>query len=694
MTTITDPHTGGLSSDLPLVTSGEPPFKPPPVLAVGPLAWMRKNLFRSWFDTILTLVSTLVIVSVITGILNWVITQANWYAIIFNLRLFMLGRYELEYEWRVQVVVLIIAFTIGVSTAAWTRLPRALSMVTVVLLALTFLAPALITRTVPLPPAYLVAGQPEIVSGSTAEVPQEQLAFIARGGETLSVRVAGDLSGSDAALTGLYSFADIGANLLRATAQAHLDTQARRDEIDRLLAEDASAPVLTPRQREALTAEREKLEILPPTVETYRLNSAPVNVRILDGATLEPVAQAELSAGGDPLRVTLPADGWYIIDKQVTGDDGAVALLETRGIYPLLERAFTRGEVLDEEGKVVSVASRTLQYARMTDNFTIEAPRPTVEGDNVPMAVIVDMQYRNDVRPVDFLRLYLAPLCEGINMAFLLAVAAVAAGYGFARLSDRALSPRVQPRRLSRRLSIWLLTASPFLLFIFVYGAGAILPVSDTRRWGGLLLTLILTVVGIIASFPLGVLLALGRRSHLPVISAASTIYIEFVRGVPLITVLFVSQLLVPLVNPALAAVPSVFRTMIGITLFSAAYLAENVRGGLQAVPPGQEEAAKALGMQQWRITLYITLPQALRAVIPALVGQFISLMKDTSLVAIVGLLDLTGIAEAVVAQTEFLGLRRETYLLITLIYFVFSYVISSVARRIETSGVGAARRV
>ena len=132
---------------------------------------------------------------------------------------------------------------------------------------------------------------------------------------------------------------------------------------------------------------------------------------------------------------------------------------------------------------------------------------------------------------------------------------------------------------------------------------------------------------------------------------------------------------------------------MVAVTLFSAAYLAENVRGGLQSLPPGQEEAGKAVGLPGWRITLHITLPQALRAVIPALVGQFISLYKDTSLVAIVGLIDITGVATGIAAQTEFQGLRRETYIFIAIIYFIFSFMMSLVSRRIEASGAGAARR-
>lgn len=203
-----------------------------------------------------------------------------------------------------------------------------------------------------------------------------------------------------------------------------------------------------------------------------------------------------------------------------------------------------------------------------------------------------------------------------------------------------------------------------------------------------------LTVVGIVASFPIGVALALGRRADgLPAIKYFCVTFIEVVRGVPLITVLFLASLALPLVNPALATVPQAVRAMVAITLFSAAYLAENVRGGLQSVPPGQVEAAKALGMNPVQITTRITLPQALRAVIPALVGQFISLFKDTSLVAIVGLLDLTKNADNVVAQPEYIGLRQETYIFIAIMYFVFSYVMGYVSRRLERSGSGSARQ-
>jgi general L-amino acid transport system permease protein len=243
--------------------------------------------------------------------------------------------------------------------------------------------------------------------------------------------------------------------------------------------------------------------------------------------------------------------------------------------------------------------------------------------------------------------------------------------------------------------ALWLAAlALPVLLAgVLSLPTADVLPVVETRRWGGLLLTTVLTAVALLASFPIGIALALGRRSSLPVVRGACTVYIELVRGVPLITVLFMAQLLVPLIDPQLANVENVIRAIVGLTLFSAAYLAENVRGGLQSLPHGQEEAARALGLSGLQITLLITLPQALRAVIPALVGQCIALFKDTSLVALVGLFDLTGIAKAVTAQAEFVGLQTEAYVFISVMYFIFSYVMAFVSRRIEASGSGVVRR-
>jgi len=169
------------------------------------------------------------------------------------------------------------------------------------------------------------------------------------------------------------------------------------------------------------------------------------------------------------------------------------------------------------------------------------------------------------------------------------------------------------------------------------------LPAVDTRLWGGLLVTLVISVVGIVASMPIGIALALGRRSTIPLIRIFSIAFIEFWRGVPLITVLFFATYMLPLFLPGNFTVDGLVRALIGTALFAGAYQAEVVRGGLQAIPRGQGEAASALGLSWWKTTFLIVLPQALRHVIPGLVNSFIALFKDTSLVSIVALFDLLG---------------------------------------------------
>jgi len=247
-------------------------------------------------------------------------------------------------------------------------------------------------------------------------------------------------------------------------------------------------------------------------------------------------------------------------------------------------------------------------------------------------------------------------------------------------------------RRWKRGVLIaWLL--SPVVIYLLLYGKLwrlQALPVVDTNLWGGLLLTFVLTVTGIVASMPIGILLALGRRSELPAVRWFSIVFIEVVRGVPLITVLFFAAIMLPLFLPQNMRIDLIWRIMIGIILFSAAYNAENVRGGLQAVPPGQAEAAKALGMKGWQITTFIVMPQALRVVIPATVSQFISLFKDTSLVGIAGLLELLFIGKTVLAQPAWLGLQQEVYVFVAIIYFIFSYAMSYASLRLEAAlGVG-----
>lgn len=219
----------------------------------------------------------------------------------------------------------------------------------------------------------------------------------------------------------------------------------------------------------------------------------------------------------------------------------------------------------------------------------------------------------------------------------------------------------------------------------------SLLPKVPTTVWGGLLITLLLSVGGIVLSFPIGVLLALGRRSSLPVVKLFSIFFIEVVRGVPLVTILFMFSIILALFLPSESRIDRVIRALMGTVVFSAAYTAENVRGGLQAIPPGQVEAAKAMGLKNFHITLLIVLPQALRLVIPTIVGQFISLFKDTTLVYIVGINDLLGIGNAVLnLNPEFVRLQMEVYLFIAVIFWVFSYFMSYASLQLEKAlGVG-----
>jgi general L-amino acid transport system permease protein len=209
-----------------------------------------------------------------------------------------------------------------------------------------------------------------------------------------------------------------------------------------------------------------------------------------------------------------------------------------------------------------------------------------------------------------------------------------------------------------------------------------------TRLWGGLLVTVVLASTAIVVSFPLGILLALGRRSDYPIIKYFCIGYIELIRGVPLVSVLYMGSLLLPLFLPGGENIDQLVRAMVAVTLFSAAYLAEDVRGGLQSLSSGQAEAARALGLNAVQATLLITLPQALRNIVPMLVGHAISMLKDTSLVAIVGLYDLLGAAQSSIGQQQWLGIPggvwRETFLTIAIIFFVINFTMSRVSAQIE----------
>lgn len=233
-------------------------------------------------------------------------------------------------------------------------------------------------------------------------------------------------------------------------------------------------------------------------------------------------------------------------------------------------------------------------------------------------------------------------------------------------------------------LGIFALTGFPVIGYILISGGMFGLEAVPTGDWGGIALSLVLAYVGIVASLPIGVLLALGRRSDMPVIRTICVVFIEFWRAVPLISILFMSSVMLPLFLPEGMNFDKLLRALIGIIMFQSAYMAEVVRGGLQAIPRGQYEAASALGLSYWKSMRLIILPQALKMVIPGIVNTFIALFKDTTLVLIIGLLDILGAVNAAMGDPNWGNVRTEAYIFAAAFFWVFCFGMSRYSQKLE----------
>jgi His/Glu/Gln/Arg/opine family amino acid ABC transporter permease subunit len=846
------------------VSTEEPQVKAPPALETGVLKWIHENLFSSTVNGILTVVGIFIAVYSLVAVKRWAVQDANWHAIIVNLRLLMVGRFEAEYLWRIPLLMFFGSFVMGAAIAVWVKkIARFMLAATIIIGIAAFIIPLAINNNVPLPSFYSTAGNIPVVQGSSSEMPIESIAFIATEGETITVRIAETLS-DDTSLANVAGFIDRASNTLRNAAQTRLDAIARYAYLGSTLEEEAASdvdlPRLTSNQSLLYQTEYDAYVELEPITEVYHLNQNPVRVRILNGETMEELREPLDLAVGDIFSVTIPADesGWFILEKQYlpsTEIAEGISVLEVQGVSPLLQSSSFDAE---RNGFVDD-------FVRLTDGLRLRDPLPKIEGVAASFINITENKYFGARSFSDYLSAYLAPFLDAIGLPlvsyFMMGIlgywftitlanfgdkslatnfAAVALALvplvfwilvnglyaytavmwllvlaltfsillvyqigrryganpvtyllpiviylafvfilvttqgftfeGYAKIFSDILADPSNPTLWSRIEFVQYLPLYPLLLdhaalprFILWLGIFALLfaansgargriignenrinwewavfasllfvlaaallyvhttiefpnpfaaerlvtlslpielntkwPLDPTKPndWGGLLLVMAITIYGIIIAFPIGVALALGRRSDLPVIKSFCIGYIELVRGSPFITVLFFVQLLLPLLSSELAELSNTYRAIIATIAFSAAYLAENVRGGLQSLPPGQSEAAKALGLSTWQMTILITLPQALRAMIPALVGQFISLFKDTSLVSIVGLSDLVKMVDSINAQTAFSGTRLEGLFFISIIYFVFSYVMGYVSRLLEASGSGITRRM
>ncbi|MGF6690733.1 general L-amino acid transport system permease protein [Metapseudomonas resinovorans] len=246
--------------------------------------------------------------------------------------------------------------------------------------------------------------------------------------------------------------------------------------------------------------------------------------------------------------------------------------------------------------------------------------------------------------------------------------------------------PRFQQKA---KYGLAFLVIYPLVAYWLLHGGFLGMSTVSTSQWGGLMLTLVIAAVGIVGALPLGILLALGRRSNLPAIKVICVTFIEFWRGVPLITVLFMSSVMLPLFLPEGLSFDKLLRALIGVIMFQSAYIAEVVRGGLQAIPKGQYEAAAAMGLGYWRMMGLVILPQALKLVIPGIVNTFIALFKDTSLVIIIGLFDLLNSIKQATTDPAWLGMATEGYVFAALVFWIFCFGMSrysmSLERKLDT---------
>jgi general L-amino acid transport system permease protein len=255
-------------------------------------------------------------------------------------------------------------------------------------------------------------------------------------------------------------------------------------------------------------------------------------------------------------------------------------------------------------------------------------------------------------------------------------------GLPFTRFMASVLGASDKPEEVQTRYGRFALAFIYVIAFVLVTQWH--LPDTPTRQWGGLFLTLVISGIGITFSLPAGIVLALGRRSKMPLIRMLSTTFIELFRSVPLITILFMFNTMLPLFLPVGVEVNQLLRAIVAVCLFAAAYMAEVIRGGLQAIPKGQYEAADAMGLSYWQSTTLIIMPQALKIMIPTIVGNFIGLFKDTTLVSIIGLFDLLSMSRAVGEDSRWLGLFIEPFFFITMIYFVFCFLMSQYSINLE----------
>lgn len=608
-----------------------PPSRHPPIRSSGAIGWARRNLFSNGVDTISTLVMLALLGLAVYSFLDWAIFKAQWEVVFLNLRHLGSGPEFPPEEVARIEMSMYLLFFLAMLSVGFWGRLRAFVFVILALIALA---------TVVIPILSEPVEEPTIHYYVDARYNIRQVNFVADEGEKLTFTLDPVTEKSDFD----------GEKLQGYFGNEKLPNPAM----------DAFAAAIGEVNRGAIDP------------ADYNLNLA---IQIWDRKG-QVIAQTDFSEGSTEssmLEWEAPAEDWYTVTvvraPENPGDSGITWL-----------------KIDDLE---VFYSTRTETRKRL-DRFG-DPPKLNC-GDCAVSTNRTDLRFNGERSLWQWFSLQLTPYLIEIRMFYFVSLAVGMAGYGFGQVGKYYFDKKLMSRIV---VGLWLASIPVHLLVVRGIGIDDFLPVISTTDLGGVYLTILLSMISIVASFPIGIILALGRQSDLPVVSLLCTVFIEVVRGVPLITLLFMGRLILPFVADALETADLVIRISIVLTLFTAAYLAEVIRGGLQIIPKGQTEAARALGLSEVYITTLIVLPQALRAVIPAIMGQFVSLLKDTSLVALVGLFEITGTMRRLLSdtQTGYTLFQREGYIYIGIVYFILCYVLAEVSRRLEETGAGAARR-
>jgi His/Glu/Gln/Arg/opine family amino acid ABC transporter permease subunit len=676
-----------------------PQTRRPPVQETGIISWLRHNLFSNTPDTVISIVTLGVVTWFLINFFRWALLEAQWEIVFLNLRVLNVGQqFPQSAVWRTEVAFFIIIFMALLSVGLWGRIRRAFGVILAVIAIAMIIVPPL-SETVPEPPVYtyLEPGYPIRYVNFTAEE-----------GQQLTFSILPQTDPAD------YNLATFDGYVENDNQQANTTFDAFSGAITEVVFLDQRDP------------------------SEYDMNAA---VQVLDreGNVL---AQSDFTEGTTEDTVfqwTAPTSGWFtytaVLDEENPGESG-VALLQVDNLE--IYRSTVTGQ-----------QERAERYG----------PAPTPDCRNcATQANRTDMRYEGERTLGQFFSLQLTPLILETRIIFFISLVVGTIGYYLGRATKKNWFQNFAiPARVERGVALagaalfvvyvlaqltgfngstptnstlYLLILGALCLTVILYAlillfkAGSsqkstgvallwaisfpiiltlingVAGVSNLRiirsdEQGGLLLTLLLSAVAIIASFPIGLLLALGRQSKLPVVSFFCTLFIEVVRGVPLITLLFMGRLILPFFGAGLQNVDLLIRIMVVLTLFTSAYLAEVIRGGLQTIPHGQFEAAHAVGLNDFFTNVLIIIPQALRSVIPAIMGQAISLFKDTSLVYIIGLYELVGTMDQLLgdSQTGYLMFPREGSMFVGVVFFIISYFMAEASRNIEKTGSGAIRR-